>query len=886
MKNYWIKVKGQWRIVGDTTKLQELLDTTSGDLTKLTGRVYTNEKAIETINESLGTINEFLGTTGDSETSITQQIQDLSGDITKLQDQDKVTIAKDVAQDADILKLQQTLGLVDDNGNPVKPTDKTAIDELTECCNENKETIQQVKTTADETKAKVDILTDPDNINSVANQLKSATDKLESSINAVDGKVDALETRHDAEIDRLETVVGLTVDSSGNVVSSKFDDIKVEQAAQDGRLDALEDALGLGGEGSGTGGSIASQVTELTTDVTDIKKTLYDETTGHVKRIADLEAKDTAQDSDLENIKDILGITEGTDGNPVSEVLQNAAKCCEDNKAAIEQNTKDIAANKTAQEENKAAIDKLNDPEDPAGIANQLKTVKEGLEASIAENANAISDLEDVLEIVEGEDGTITSERLDRTDKCCADNAAAIAKLNSADDPDGIAKKLDAVKSELETNISTSTEAVRTDLGKDIAALQEKDKTHDEDITKLKDKLGIGAEGEDTSLSSQVSTLKSQVKDIQDDIGEWSGEKTISQTISDLDTCCSESKASIEEIQQGIGSWEGDRTMADVIGTVPENKTVVDMINDNASAITEIQGDIGDWDAKHPEETITQVVDKLSTCCEDSKNRLDEIEADLGTINLGEGVTIGDAIKNINDTMGSVPEGQNLQGQIDAINALVGTVSGEIESTHEERLGDLQKQADATDTTVAGLSTSITTLENSYNTQVADFETRITANKNAIESNDTDIKALQDKDVELDKTDAELLDAVNARIKMEGSRGSLKGFENVHKKLVTATDVTNIGIDSDDTWYIEATGVTTKLTFTPGDVENCSVKVITIKNTVATALSVGDGTGFTPAWANNNIQPEWGTLANQLLILIAHFIGGTVVLTVFHNSEA
>lgn len=114
----------------------------------------------------------------------------------------------------------------------------------------------------------------------------------------------------------------------------------------------------------------------------------------------------------------------------------------------------------------------------------------------------------------------------------------------------------------------------------------------------------------------------------------------------------------------------------------------------------------------------------------------------------------------------------------------------------------------------------------------------------------------------------------NKKINLIGSRGELAGNE-------TATQLTGsqtINIDSPDTIMMNTSGSIT-LTFTPGANEQSAVKLISLKATGTTTLTISGA-----VWANAGETPMWGSVGKNL-VLVVNFIHGRVILNVFDNDE-
>lgn len=112
-------------------------------------------------------------------------------------------------------------------------------------------------------------------------------------------------------------------------------------------------------------------------------------------------------------------------------------------------------------------------------------------------------------------------------------------------------------------------------------------------------------------------------------------------------------------------------------------------------------------------------------------------------------------------------------------------------------------------------------------------------------------------------------------VSKEGNRGNLSGYETA----AVLTGSQTIAVDSRDVIVISTSGATT-LTFVPGSQDQASVKMISITATAQADLSIAGAT-----WANNGSMPLWGN-PETTLVLVANFIGGRVLLTVFDNTQA
>ena len=111
-------------------------------------------------------------------------------------------------------------------------------------------------------------------------------------------------------------------------------------------------------------------------------------------------------------------------------------------------------------------------------------------------------------------------------------------------------------------------------------------------------------------------------------------------------------------------------------------------------------------------------------------------------------------------------------------------------------------------------------------------------------------------------------------VKKTGSRGELSGSEIAK----TLTGNQTITVDSGDSINIDTTG-NVSLTFVPADANISAVKVISLNAVGTTALTVSGA-----SWANKGQAPTWGN-AGKILVLVAHFVGGRVVLLVTDNTQ-
>lgn len=107
-----------------------------------------------------------------------------------------------------------------------------------------------------------------------------------------------------------------------------------------------------------------------------------------------------------------------------------------------------------------------------------------------------------------------------------------------------------------------------------------------------------------------------------------------------------------------------------------------------------------------------------------------------------------------------------------------------------------------------------------------------------------------------------------------GDRGQLAGSETAQALSGSQT----ISANSADCINLTTSGAVT-LTFQAAADTVRSVKAICLKASAATTLTVSGA-----VWANKGSAPTWGN-AGTILVLLAHFVGARVVLTVTDNTQ-
>ncbi len=114
----------------------------------------------------------------------------------------------------------------------------------------------------------------------------------------------------------------------------------------------------------------------------------------------------------------------------------------------------------------------------------------------------------------------------------------------------------------------------------------------------------------------------------------------------------------------------------------------------------------------------------------------------------------------------------------------------------------------------------------------------------------------------------------NAAVPKSGARGTLAGNETASAVSGNQT----INASSADCINISTSGAVT-LTFQAAAATVRAVKALSLTASVATTLTIAGA-----VWANKGIAPTWGN-AGTILVLLAHFVGGRVVLSVADNTQ-
>ena len=114
----------------------------------------------------------------------------------------------------------------------------------------------------------------------------------------------------------------------------------------------------------------------------------------------------------------------------------------------------------------------------------------------------------------------------------------------------------------------------------------------------------------------------------------------------------------------------------------------------------------------------------------------------------------------------------------------------------------------------------------------------------------------------------------NAAVPKSGARGTLAGNETASAVSGNQT----INASSADCIDIGTSGAVT-LTFQAAAATVRAVKALSLTASAATTLTISGA-----VWANKGTAPTWGN-AGAILVLLAHFVGGRVVLSVADNTQ-
>ena len=247
-------------------------------------------------------------------------------------------------------------------------------------------------------------------------------------------------------------------------------------------------------------------------------------------------------------------------------------------------------------------------------------------------------------------------------------------------------------------------------------------------------------------------------------------------------------------------------------------------------------------------------------------NEIMEVDEDKNIRFYGN-VTLDNIQLQGNSLDGSLIKDGTITGtKIQSGTTITGTLIGSAESATKDGSGNVITTTYSTKTELDTLETTVGTKLNQAQAdmlyaKLSDLQLtnqNVSTNSTNIETANTNITNLQ-----------------NQKINISGARGQIGGYETAASRSGTQT----FNISSPDTSVVHTSGNVT-FTFTPGSETQVSVKVI---EAIADGTTTLNYAGM--VWCNNGSAPTWGT-AGSRLVLVAHWIGGQVIVNVSHNTEA
>lgn len=247
-------------------------------------------------------------------------------------------------------------------------------------------------------------------------------------------------------------------------------------------------------------------------------------------------------------------------------------------------------------------------------------------------------------------------------------------------------------------------------------------------------------------------------------------------------------------------------------------------------------------------------------------NEVIEVDEDKNIRFFGN-VTLDNIKLQANSLDGSIIKDGTIPGtKIQSGTTITGTLIGNAESATKDGGGNVITTTYATKDELSSLNTTVGTKLNQAQADMlyAKISDLTLTNQN-VETNTTNIES----------ANTQITNLQSQKINITGARGQIGGYETAASLSGTQT----FTIESADTSVVHTNGAVT-FTFTPGSENQVSVKVIEAIADGTTTLSYSG-----MVWCNNGSAPTWGT-AGARLVLVAHWIGGQVVVNVSHNTEA
>lgn len=247
-------------------------------------------------------------------------------------------------------------------------------------------------------------------------------------------------------------------------------------------------------------------------------------------------------------------------------------------------------------------------------------------------------------------------------------------------------------------------------------------------------------------------------------------------------------------------------------------------------------------------------------------NEVIEVDEDKNIRFFGN-VTLDNVQLQANSLDGAMIKDGTITGsKIQANTTITATLIGNADTATKDASGNVITTTYATKDELSSLNTTVGTKLNQAQADMlyAKLSDLTLTNQN-VSSNSTKIETANTKITNLQ----------NQKINISGARGQIGGYETAARLTGTQT----FSLTSPDTTIVHTSGNVT-FTFTPAAETEVSVKVIEV---IADGTTTLNYSGM--VWCNNGSAPTWGT-AGARLCLVAHWIGGQIIVNVSHNTEA
>lgn len=353
----------------------------------------------------------------------------------------------------------------------------------------------------------------------------------------------------------------------------------------------------------------------------------------------------------------------------------------------------------------------------------------------------------------------------------------------------------------------------------------------------------------DTMLDAEggKATLTDKIDKALDEQLPAAIKKELSNTSSDLNASIKNSIS--DELNKKIENGEIDTSV-----TVESVKTIItDALDDasseriaSAAAVKAVNDKV---ETASDNATVAKAVaNEAKAVAEGAESKASDA-AQAASNALSEAAKAKDAVDSVIDTAENAKSiAESVQGQV------------------TEALDTANAAKSSTDNltnTVSQLQLSVQTAQTTANSANATADSAKSAADNAKKSADT----------AQDSADAAKAVADKA-VPKTGDRGKLAGSETASAVSGNQT----ITASSDDCINISTSGAVT-LTFTPAAANIRAVKALSLTASAATTLTISGA-----VWASKGSAPTWGN-AGTILVLLAHFVGGRVVLSVADNTQ-